>query len=72
MPAALVSNMFDRAHLIMPATGTLARKGLLRPIGPRRRRMQDTIFMICMFFGISSTLLIAFTLLLIALKKIRV
>jgi hypothetical protein len=34
--------------------------------------MQQTIFMICMFLGIASTLLIAFTLLLITLNKIRV
>lgn len=34
--------------------------------------MQQTIFMICMFLGISSTLLIAFTLLLITRGKIKV
>ena len=34
--------------------------------------MQETIFMICMFFGVASVALIAFTLLWIALGKIRV
>jgi len=34
--------------------------------------MEQTIFMICMFFGVASVSLIAFTLLLIALGKIDV
>lgn len=34
--------------------------------------MEQTIFMICMFFGVASVALIAFTLLLIALGKITV
>ena len=34
--------------------------------------MEQTIFMICMFFGVVSVALIAFTLLLIALGKIEV
>jgi len=34
--------------------------------------MEQTIFMICMFFGVASVALIAFTLLLIALGKISV
>lgn len=34
--------------------------------------MEQTIFMICMFFGVAAVGLIAFTLLLIALGKISV
>jgi len=34
--------------------------------------MDQTIFMICMFFGIGSVALLAFTLLLIAMGKIDV
>ena len=34
--------------------------------------MEQTIFMICMFFGVSSVALIAFTLLFIALGKVKV
>ena len=33
--------------------------------------MEQTIFMICMFFGVASVALIAFTLLFIALGKIK-
>ena len=34
--------------------------------------MQETIFIICMFFGVASVAMIAFTLLWIALGRIRV
>jgi hypothetical protein len=34
--------------------------------------MEQTIFMICMFFGVSSVGLIAFTMLAIVLGKVRV
>jgi hypothetical protein len=34
--------------------------------------MEQTIFIICMFFGVASVALIAFTLLLIALGRIEV
>jgi len=34
--------------------------------------MEQTIFMICMFFGVAAVALIAFTLLFIALGKIKV
>jgi len=34
--------------------------------------MEQTIFMICMFFGISAAALIAFTLLMIVLGKVDV
>ena len=34
--------------------------------------MEQTIFIICMFFGVASVALIAFTLLFIALGKIKV
>jgi hypothetical protein len=34
--------------------------------------MEQTIFMICMFLGVASVALIAFTLLAIVLKKIKV
>jgi hypothetical protein len=34
--------------------------------------MEQTIFMICMFFGISAAVLIAFTLLMIALGRVKV
>ena len=34
--------------------------------------MEQTIFIICMFFGVSSVALIAFTLLAIALGKVKV
>lgn len=34
--------------------------------------METTIFMICMFFGVSSVVLIALTLLFIALGKVKV
>jgi len=62
-------------------------RGTLRAPGPRtlycvapaqgleskgRRVMEQTIFMICMFFGVSSVALIAFTLLAIVLGRIKV
>ena len=34
--------------------------------------MEQTIFMICMFFGVASVVLIAFTLLLIAMGRVKV
>ena len=34
--------------------------------------MEQTIFIICMFFGVASVALIAFTLLFIALGKVQV
>ena len=34
--------------------------------------MEHTIFMVCMFFGVSAVVLIAFTLLLIAMGRIKV
>ena len=34
--------------------------------------MEQTIFMICMFFGVASVALIAFTLLAIVLGKVKV
>lgn len=34
--------------------------------------MEQTVFMICMFLGVSSVALIAFTLLLIAMGRIKV
>ena len=34
--------------------------------------MEETIFIICMFFGVAAVALIAFTLLFIALGKVRV
>ncbi len=34
--------------------------------------MEQTIFMVCMFFGVSAVALIAFTLLLIAMGRIKV
>ena len=34
--------------------------------------MEQTIFMICMFFGVTSVALLAFTLLMIAMGKIDV
>ncbi len=34
--------------------------------------MEQTIFIICMFFGVASVALIAFTLLFIALGKVKV
>lgn len=34
--------------------------------------MEQTIFIICMFFGVASVALIAFTLLAIALGKVKV
>jgi hypothetical protein len=37
-----------------------------------RRVMEQTIFMICMFFGVASVALIAFTLLAIVLGRIDV
>ena len=35
-------------------------------------RMEQTIFMICMFFGVAAVALIAFTLLMIVLGKVDV
>jgi hypothetical protein len=37
-----------------------------------KTRMEQTIFMICMFFGVTSVALIAFTLLMIVMGKIDV
>ena len=37
-----------------------------------RRTMEQTIFMICMFFGVAAVALIAFTLLAIVLGKVQV
>ena len=34
--------------------------------------MEQTVFMICMFFGVSSVALLAFTLLMIAMGKVDV
>jgi len=34
--------------------------------------MEQTIFMICMFFGVAAVVLIAFTLLLIAMGRVKV
>ncbi len=34
--------------------------------------MEQTIFMVCMFFGVASVALIAFTLLFICLGKVKV
>jgi len=34
--------------------------------------MEQTVFMICMFFGVSSVALLAFTLLMIAIGKVDV
>lgn len=34
--------------------------------------MEETIFIICMFFGVAAVALIAFTLLFIALGKVKV
>ena len=34
--------------------------------------MEQTIFIICMFFGVASVAMIAFTLLMIALGKVKV
>jgi len=34
--------------------------------------MEETIFMVCMFFGVASVALIAFTLLMIVLGKVDV
>jgi len=38
----------------------------------RENQMEQTIFMICMFFGIAAVALIAFTLLMIALGRVDV
>jgi len=38
----------------------------------RENQMEQTIFMICMFFGVASVALIAFTLLMIALGRVDV
>jgi hypothetical protein len=38
----------------------------------RRWRMEQTIFIICMFFGVAAVALLAFTLLWIALGKLSV
>ncbi len=38
----------------------------------RENHMEQTIFMICMFFGVAAVALIAFTLLMIALGRVDV
>ena len=40
--------------------------------GEGRRTLEQTIFMICMFFGVTAVALIAFTLLAIVLGKVQV
>lgn len=46
-------------------------RGLLKEIR-RRVSMEQTVFIICMFFGVASVALIAFTLLGIVLGRIKV
>ena len=41
-------------------------------VGRRRVSVEQTIFMICMFFGVTSVALLAFTLLGIVLGRIKV
>jgi len=50
---------------------------MIPPVSPTAaltwgKQMEQTIFMICMFFGIAAVALIAFTLLMIALGRVDV
>lgn len=48
------------------------KKGWQFAVGRRSVSMEQTIFMICMFFGVTSVALLAFTLLGIVLGRIKV
>lgn len=75
-----INNNVNVTHLAFYERYVPGRGGrgvILFALGPRWERrgsssMEQTIFMICMFFGVTAVALIAFTLLAIVLGKVKV